>query len=150
MRALIIGITAQDGAYLGQLLLGKGYDVWGLYRRTTNTNFWRLRWLGIENKIHLVQGDITDSDACLRATEGGVEAIQHVAATPYPTDHPEEREHAAERGVPFDQTMRTNIMGTYYLLQAAVERKIGVFVSIILKKCEVIIETMCSFPYKGI
>jgi nucleoside-diphosphate-sugar epimerase len=75
-----------------------------------------------------VQGDLADFGVCMKATEGGVEAIQHVGATPYPTDHPESRKRAEERGVPFDETMKTNIMGTYYLLQAAVERKIGVFV----------------------
>jgi nucleoside-diphosphate-sugar epimerase len=79
------------------------------------------RWLWVE-------GSITDYDACLEATEGGIEAVQHIAASPYPTDHPDTRERAAERGIPFDETMRTNIMGTYYLLQAAVERKIGTFV----------------------
>lgn len=81
MRALIIGITSQDGAYLAQLLLGKGYDVWGLYRRTTNTNFWRLRHLGIENKVHLVQGDIADA-SCLLAilVESKPDEIYNLAA----------------------------------------------------------------------
>lgn len=66
MRVLIIGITSQDGAYLAQLLLGKGYDVWGLYRRTSNPNFWRLNHLKLFEKVNLVQGDITDA-SCLLA-----------------------------------------------------------------------------------
>lgn len=41
-RALITGITGQDGAYLAQLLLDKEYAVYGTYRRTASTNFWRL------------------------------------------------------------------------------------------------------------
>lgn len=81
MRALIIGITSQDGAYLAQLLLGKGYDVWGLYRRTSNPNFWRLRWLGIENRVHLTQGDISDA-SCLLAIlrESQPDEIYNLAA----------------------------------------------------------------------
>ena len=46
--ALITGITGQDGAYLAQLLLEKGYKVLGAYRRTSSPNLWRLRRLGIE------------------------------------------------------------------------------------------------------
>jgi GDPmannose 4,6-dehydratase len=46
-RALITGITGQDGAYLARSLLEKGYEVYGAYRRTTGRAFWRLeerRW----------------------------------------------------------------------------------------------------------
>ena len=41
-KAIITGITGQDGAYLAELLLGKGYVVYGTYRRTSSVNFWRL------------------------------------------------------------------------------------------------------------
>ncbi|MAB27607.1 MAG: GDP-mannose 4,6-dehydratase, partial [Alteromonadaceae bacterium] len=41
-RAVVTGITGQDGAYLSQLLLEKGYTVFGTYRRTSSVNFWRL------------------------------------------------------------------------------------------------------------
>ncbi|MBC7750486.1 MAG: GDP-mannose 4,6-dehydratase, partial [Candidatus Saccharibacteria bacterium] len=40
--AIITGITGQDGAYLAELLLGKGYTVYGTYRRTSSVNFWRI------------------------------------------------------------------------------------------------------------
>ena len=43
----LFGITGQDGAYLAQLLLDKGYTVYGTYRRTSSVNFWRLEELGI-------------------------------------------------------------------------------------------------------
>ncbi|MCU0522464.1 MAG: NAD(P)-dependent oxidoreductase, partial [Anaerolineae bacterium] len=49
-------------------------------------------------------------------------------AEPSPSDHPALREQAAGRGIPFDQTMRTNVMGLYYLLQAALQNDIGTFV----------------------
>jgi GDPmannose 4,6-dehydratase len=53
-RALITGITGQDGAYLTQFLLKKGYDVYGSFRRTSDLNLTRLRYLGVDDKIHFV------------------------------------------------------------------------------------------------
>ena len=60
--AIITGISGQDGAYLAQLLLGKGYTVYGTYRRTSSVNFWRIEELGIQNdaNFHLVEYDLTD------------------------------------------------------------------------------------------
>ena len=60
--AIITGITGQDGAYLAQLLLEKGYIVYGTYRRTSSVNFWRMEELGIQNhpNLHLVEFDLTD------------------------------------------------------------------------------------------
>jgi nucleoside-diphosphate-sugar epimerase len=75
-----------------------------------------------------VEGDISDPDACMRAFEGGIDAVQHLAAQPYPTDHPGQRENAASKGLSFDTTMKSNIMGTYYLLQAAVQHNVNIFV----------------------
>ena len=56
-RAVVTGITGQDGAYLAQLLLAKGYTVYGTYRRTSSVNFWRLDELDITNhpSLHLVE-----------------------------------------------------------------------------------------------
>jgi len=66
-KAIITGITGQDGAYLSQLLLEKGYQVYGTYRRTSSVNFWRIEELGIENhpNLHLVEYDLTDLGATL-------------------------------------------------------------------------------------
>ena len=60
--AVVTGITGQDGAYLTQLLLEKGYTVFGTYRRTSSVNFWRLDELDITNhpSLHLVEYDLTD------------------------------------------------------------------------------------------
>jgi GDPmannose 4,6-dehydratase len=61
-KSIITGITGQDGAYLAQLLLDKGYTVYGTYRRTSSVNFWRIEELGIQNhpNLHLVEYDLTD------------------------------------------------------------------------------------------
>ena len=59
--ALITGITGQDGAYLANFLLGKGYKVFGGYRRLSTPNFWRLYDLGIHDKVNLLPLDILDS-----------------------------------------------------------------------------------------
>lgn len=66
--AVITGITGQDGAYLTELLLGKGYTVYGTYRRTSSVNFWRLEELGVENhgNLHLVEYDLTDLSSSIR------------------------------------------------------------------------------------
>lgn len=61
-KAIITGITGQDAAYLAELLLEKGYEVYGTYRRTSSVNFWRIEELGIQNheNLHLVEYDLTD------------------------------------------------------------------------------------------
>lgn len=65
--SLLTGITGQDGAYLAQLLLDKGYTVYGTYRRTSSVNFWRIQELGIQNhpNLHLVEYDLTDLGASI-------------------------------------------------------------------------------------
>ncbi|AOJ79907.1 GDP-mannose 4,6 dehydratase [Burkholderia savannae] len=68
VTAIITGITGQDGAYLAQLLLEKGYVVYGTYRRTSSVNFWRAEELGIaaHPNFHLVEYDLTDLSASIR------------------------------------------------------------------------------------
>jgi GDPmannose 4,6-dehydratase len=67
--ALITGITGQDGAYLAQLLLKKGYAVSGLLPRRSSDTLWRLRELGIEGDVKLIGGDVSDLSAVLRAVK---------------------------------------------------------------------------------
>jgi GDPmannose 4,6-dehydratase len=69
--AIITGITGQDGAYLAELLLTKGYRVFGAYRRTSSTNFWRIQELGIQNhpQLQLVEHDLTDAGSSIRLLE---------------------------------------------------------------------------------
>jgi GDPmannose 4,6-dehydratase len=65
--ALITGITGQDGAYLAHFLLGKGYKVYGLLARRATKTTWRLKYLGIEGKVTLLEGDLTDVTSLIRA-----------------------------------------------------------------------------------
>lgn len=67
--ALITGVTGQDGAYLSQLLLGKGYEVYGILARRSTDTLWRLRELGIENEVRIIDGDLTDLSSLIRAME---------------------------------------------------------------------------------
>ena len=95
--AIITGITGQDGAYLAQLLLGKGYRVFGTYRRTSSVNFWRVEELGVDKhpNMHLVEYDLTDLGSSIRL-------LQQTQAT-------EVYNLAAQSfvGVSFDQPMAT-------------------------------------------
>lgn len=109
--ALITGITGQDGAYLTKHLLELDYTVYGTFRRTSSTNFWRLAELGVEThpNLHLVEFDLTDQSGVLRL----VDRIQ-----------PDEIYNLAAQsfvGVSFDQPATTaNItgLGALYLLEA--------------------------------
>lgn len=67
-KAIVTGITGQDGAYLVELLLNKGYEVYGTYRRTASVNFWRIEELGIQDhpNLHLVEYDLTDQSNSIR------------------------------------------------------------------------------------
>ena len=70
-KALITGITGQDGAYLSELLLSKGYEVCGVARRTSTggVHDGRLRWLGIVDHVHIVDGDLTDLSSLIRVVQ---------------------------------------------------------------------------------
>jgi len=67
-RALITGITGQDGAYLSQFLLGKGYEVYGIARRSSANDVMdaKLRWLGIEKDVRVVDGNLIDLSSLIR------------------------------------------------------------------------------------
>jgi GDPmannose 4,6-dehydratase len=67
-KAIVTGITGQDGAYLAELLLNKGYEVYGTYRRTSSVNFWRIEELGIDANpnLKLIEYDLTDASGSIR------------------------------------------------------------------------------------
>jgi len=67
-KAIVTGVTGQDGAYLAELLLNKGYEVYATYRRTASVNFWRMEELGIQDheNLHLVEYDLTDQANSIR------------------------------------------------------------------------------------
>lgn len=109
--ALITGITGQDGAYLAELLLAKGYTVYGTYRRTSSVNFWRIEELGIANdpNLNLVEYDLTDLGATTRLLQKiDTDEIYNLAAQSFV-------------GVSFDQPVTTGQitgLGVVNLLEA--------------------------------
>ena len=109
--ALITGITGQDGAYLAEFLLHKGYRVVGGYRRTSSTNFWRIEELGIHGhpQLELVEFDLTDMGAAIRLLEKyQVSEVYNLAAQSFV-------------GVSFDQPVTTTQItgvGALHLLEA--------------------------------
>ncbi len=95
--AIITGVSGQDGAYLTQLLLDKGYLVYGTYRRTSSVNFWRIEELGIQNhpNLKLVEFDLTDLSASIRLLQAtGATEVYNLAAQSFV-------------GVSFDQPLTT-------------------------------------------
>jgi GDPmannose 4,6-dehydratase len=95
--AVVTGISGQDGAYLAQLLLDKGYRVFGTYRRTSSVNFWRIEELGIRNhpNLDLVEHDLTDLGASIRLLgNAGASEVYNLAAQSFV-------------GVSFDQPVTT-------------------------------------------
>jgi len=109
--ALITGVTGQDGAYLAENLLGRGYEVYGTYRRTASVNFWRREELGIDQhpNLHLVEYDLTDMGSAIRLLDTtGVEEVYNLAAQSFV-------------GVSFDQPLATGAitgLGVANLLEA--------------------------------
>lgn len=111
MKAIITGITGQDGAYLAELLLEKGYEVYGAYRRTSSVSLWRIEELGIHQhkNLHLVEYDLTDLSASIRLLQNtGATEIYNLAAQSFV-------------GVSFDQPITTaeiTGLGAVNLLEA--------------------------------
>jgi GDPmannose 4,6-dehydratase len=83
-KALITGITGQDGSYLAKFLLEKGYTVYGTFRRTSTQNFWRLNYLGIGDKINLIPADLIDDSSLKEAIRiSDPKEVYHLAAQSY-------------------------------------------------------------------
>ena len=66
-RALITGITGQDGSYLAELLLGKGYDVWGMVRRSSTESYERIEHM--RDRLGFVQADLLDQPSLTAALQ---------------------------------------------------------------------------------
>lgn len=83
-RALITGITGQDGAYLADFLIKKGYRVFGTFRRISSPNFWRLIYLGIVDKTTLIPADLMDESSLYEAIKiSRPDEVYHLAAQSY-------------------------------------------------------------------
>lgn len=81
--ALVTGITGQDGAYLSEFLLNRGYQVIGLMRRSASSDVIgeRLRWLGVIDRVVLVEGNLTDLGSLIRILERyKPDEVYHLAA----------------------------------------------------------------------
>jgi len=109
MKALVTGITGQDGAYLAQLLLSKGYEVTGLAPYRSTPNLWRLEYLGIADKIKLVPGDVTDAGC-----------VDRVIAQTLPTEiyNLAAQSFVAASFTQPSLTMSVNAIGTINILEA--------------------------------
>lgn len=110
MKVLITGASGRLGPYVIRELMDE-HELVLFSRKQPLDEFAHLPW---------VEGDLNSFDDCQRAV-AGVDAIQHLGAQPWPVDHPNMRARAEEQGIPFDATFTTNMVGTYYLMQAAVE-----------------------------
>ena len=98
--AIITGITGQDAAYLAELLLAKGYLVYGTYRRTSALNFWRIEELGIKDhpNLVLVENDITDLGDTIRLFDKAkADEVYNLAAQSFV-------------GISFNQPMNTTLI----------------------------------------
>ena len=84
-RALITGISGQDGSYLAELLLSKGYDVFGVTRRLSAPNLWRIEHL--LDRIELRPGDLLDQLSLIRIISGAPSASGSPSWTEVPTSH---------------------------------------------------------------
>ena len=94
-RALITGITGQDGSYLAELLLSKGYAVYGLVRRSSSANLDRIAHL--QARIRLVQGDLLDQSSLMRALqESEPHEVYNLAAQSFVPTSFDEPVHTAE------------------------------------------------------
>lgn len=97
MNAIVTGITGQDGAYLAQLLLEKGYSVFGTFRRASSVNYWRLDELNVleHPNLHLVEYDLTDLSSTIRLLQSTkAQEVYNLAAQSFV-------------GVSFDQPITT-------------------------------------------
>ena len=119
MKVLVTGSSGRLAPHVIAELEQAGHELVLSSRRPVAPGLSHWPW---------IQADITVLEDCLRLAEGGFDAIQHLAAQPWPVDHPHERKNAEAKGVPLDATMRANIMGTYYLLQAALSKGVEIFV----------------------
>jgi GDPmannose 4,6-dehydratase len=106
-KALVTGITGQDGSYLAELLLSKGYDITGLVRRSSSSNYCRIS--NIKNQIKLVEGEVSDSGSVYSIVQqGNFDEVYNLAA----------QSHV---GTSFEQpnyTFSVDALGPMYFLEA--------------------------------
>ncbi|MEL6131092.1 MAG: GDP-mannose 4,6-dehydratase, partial [Cyanobacteria bacterium J06628_4] len=88
-KALITGLTGQDGSYLAELLLNKGYEVYGLVRRSSSSSFGRISHFA--DQVHIISGDLLDQfslmDAIDQAQPDEIYNLASIAVAPHCCTH---------------------------------------------------------------
>ncbi len=110
MKVLVTGASGRFAPYVARELMANGHEVVLTSRRPPAEEF---------ADVPYVKADLACWEEISQAVKG-VDAIQHIGAMAWPSDHPNSRESAKERGVPFDATFKANMLGPYYLMEAAV------------------------------
>ena len=117
MKVLITGASGRLAKYVIHELVNE-YELILTSRHQPSEEFAHLHWR---------KADLTCFKDCQRVVKG-VDLVQHLGAQPEPSDHPQMRAGFEAKGIPFDATFKTNLLGTYYLLQACVEEDVQTIV----------------------
>jgi nucleoside-diphosphate-sugar epimerase len=120
MKILVTGTSGRFGPYVLRELEGAGHET---------TMFDKLKPPDAFSNRTWVQGELTNFDDCRRAVAAGqFDALLHLAAQPWPTDHARQQQRREQAGLPLNHTMSVNVLGTYNILHAALLGGIKLFV----------------------
>jgi UDP-glucose 4-epimerase len=120
MKILLTGSSGRFGPYMIRELRSAGHDLVLFDRARPAEEFAALPF---------VQGELTSLEDCGRAAAAGnFDAVLHLAAQPWPTDHPRQQTRREQAGLPLNHTMNVNVMGTYNILHSAMLAGIKLFV----------------------
>jgi GDPmannose 4,6-dehydratase len=111
-RALITGITGQDGSYLAEFLLGKGYQVYGLVRRASGDPLMRIESLSVNRKIHIIYGDLRDVRSIIGALK---------VSSPHEIYNLASQSHVGLSFELEEETLETNYHGVGRLIRMATQ-----------------------------
>ncbi len=119
MKVLVTGCSGRFGSYVVGELEAAGHDI---------ALFDLKKPEGAMEKWPWVEGGITRYEDCERAAGTGVEAVVHLAAQPWPTDHPRQQERRKQAGLAVNHTINVNLVGTYNVLHACMLAGVKTFV----------------------
>lgn len=120
MKLLVTGSSGRFGPYMLRELEQAGHEP---------TLFDRLKPADEFSKRTWIEGELTNFDDCQRAVAAGpFDAVLHLAAQPWPTDHPRQQQRREQAKLPVNLTMNVNILGTYNILHSAMLAGIKLFV----------------------
>jgi UDP-glucose 4-epimerase len=119
MKILVTGTSGRFGPYVLRELESNGHDL---------VLFDRLKPDEAFSKWPFIQGELTEYDDCEKAVRGGFDAVMHLGAQPWPTDHPRQQERRAKTDLPINHIIHVNVLGTYNMLHNAMLAGIKKFV----------------------